>query len=76
MRFYMDHLFDYGFLSLILIGYALLLPDRAFFNILLVLCVFSAFMICCPGGTTDRRMALLTNWLTERPTKTNSEASN
>ena len=42
--FYMDHLFDYTFLSAILIGYALLLPQRALFNMLLVLCVFSAFM--------------------------------
>ena len=42
--FYVDHLFDYGLLSALLIGYALLLPERAFFNMLLVLCVFSAFM--------------------------------
>jgi phosphatidylglycerophosphate synthase len=42
--FYMDHLFDYGFLCSILIGYTLLIPERAFFNMLLVLCVFSAFM--------------------------------
>ncbi len=42
--FYMDHLFDYGFLCSILIGYSFLLPQRAIFNMLLVLCVFSAFM--------------------------------
>jgi phosphatidylglycerophosphate synthase len=42
--FYMDHLFDYGFLCSILVGYTLLIPERAFFNMLLVLCVFSAFM--------------------------------
>jgi len=42
--FYMDHLFDYVFLSSILIGYTLLIPQRALFNMLLVLCVFSAFM--------------------------------
>jgi len=42
--FYMDHLFDYGFLCSILIGYSFLLPQRAIFNITLVLCVFSAFM--------------------------------
>ena len=42
--FYMDHLFDYGFLSSILIGYSLILPQRALFSLLLVLCVFSAFM--------------------------------
>lgn len=42
--FYMDHLFDYTFLSAILIGYALLVPQRSLFNMLLVLCVFSAFM--------------------------------
>jgi phosphatidylglycerophosphate synthase len=42
--FYMDHLFDYGFLCAILIGYSLLLPRRAIFNLMLVLCAFSAFM--------------------------------
>ena len=42
--FYMDHLFDYVFLCSILIGYTLLIPQRAFFNMLLVLCAFSAFM--------------------------------
>lgn len=42
--FYLDHLFDYGFLCSILIGYSFLLPQRAIFNMMLVLCVFSAFM--------------------------------
>lgn len=42
--FYMDHFFDYGFLCAILIGYSFLLPQRAVFNMMLVLCVFSAFM--------------------------------
>jgi phosphatidylglycerophosphate synthase len=42
--FYMDHLFDYVFLCSILVGYTLLIPERAFFNMLLVLSVFSAFM--------------------------------
>src|SRR5258706_10411998 len=42
--FYMDHLFDYGFLCSILIGYSFLLPDYAIFSMMLVLCVFSAFM--------------------------------
>ncbi len=42
--FYMDHLFDYGFLCSILLGYSFLLPERALFSMLLVLCVFSAFM--------------------------------
>jgi len=42
--FYMDHLFDYVFLSSILIGYSFLIPQRSYFNLLLVLCVFSAFM--------------------------------
>src|SRR2546421_7695311 len=41
--FYMDHLFDYVFLSSILIGYALLIQG-SLFVVLLVLCVFSAFM--------------------------------
>src|SRR2546426_12838456 len=43
--FYMDHLFDYGFLCSILLGYSFLLPERAIFNMMLVLCVFSAFMV-------------------------------
>ena len=42
--FYMDHLFDYGFLCSILIGYSFLIPQKSIFNMLLVLCVFSAFM--------------------------------
>ncbi len=42
--FYLDHLFDYGFVCSILIGYSFLLPQRAMFNLMLVLCVFSAFM--------------------------------
>src|SRR5882672_7370219 len=42
--FYMDHLFDYGFLCSILIGYSFLLPQKAVFNMMLVLCVFSGFM--------------------------------
>src|SRR5258707_5479165 len=42
--FYMDHLFDYGFLCSILIGYSFLLPQQAIFQTMLVLCVFSAFM--------------------------------
>ncbi|HEU5236803.1 MAG TPA: CDP-alcohol phosphatidyltransferase family protein [Pyrinomonadaceae bacterium] len=42
--FYMDHLFDYGFLCSILIGYSFLIPQRSIFNMMLVLCVFSAFM--------------------------------
>ena len=42
--FYMDHLFDYVFLTCILIGYSFLIPQRSLFNLLLVLCVFSAFM--------------------------------
>jgi hypothetical protein len=40
----MDHLFDYGFLCSILLGYTMLIPERALFNMLLVLCVFSALM--------------------------------
>jgi phosphatidylglycerophosphate synthase len=42
--FYMDHLFDYGFLCSILIGYSFLLPPEAVFSTMLVLCVFGAFM--------------------------------
>src|SRR6266576_2566787 len=42
--FYMDHLFDYGFLCSILIGYSFLIPQTSVFSMVLVLCVFSAFM--------------------------------
>jgi len=42
--FYMDHLFDYGFLCSILIGYSFLIPPNSLFSMMLVLCVFSAFM--------------------------------
>src|SRR2546423_5152968 len=42
--FYMDHLFDYGFLCSILIGYSFLIPPNAVFSMMLVLCVFGAFM--------------------------------
>jgi len=42
--FYMDHLFDYLFLCSILIGYSFLIPPKSVFSMMLVLCVFSAFM--------------------------------
>jgi len=42
--FYMDHLFDYAFLCSILVGYSFLIPTRSVFSLMLVLCVFSAFM--------------------------------
>jgi len=42
--FYLDHLFDYGFLCSILIGYSFLIPPNSVFSMMLVLCVFSAFM--------------------------------
>src|SRR6266849_4558381 len=42
--FYLDHLFDYGFLCSILIGYSFLLPEKSILIMMLVLCVFSAFM--------------------------------
>src|SRR5712691_8618233 len=42
--FYLDHLFDYGFICSILIGYSFLLPQRAIFTMMLVLCVFSSSM--------------------------------
>lgn len=42
--FYMDHFFDYGFLCSILIGYSFLISQKSIFNMLLVLCVMSAFM--------------------------------
>lgn len=43
--FYMDHLLDYFFLCSVVIGYALFLPERALFPLLLTLAVFGGFMV-------------------------------
>jgi phosphatidylglycerophosphate synthase len=43
--FYMDHLLDFLFLCSVLGGYALVLPERAHFGLLLVLAVFGGFMV-------------------------------
>ncbi len=43
--FYMDHLLDYAFLSSVVIGYAIVLPERALFTLLLVFAVYGAFMV-------------------------------
>ncbi|MEO6390533.1 MAG: CDP-alcohol phosphatidyltransferase family protein [Pyrinomonadaceae bacterium] len=43
--FYMDHLLDYTFVFAVLLGYGFILPDRAGINLLLVLGLFSAFMM-------------------------------
>lgn len=43
--FYMDHLLDYVFLCSVVAGYALVLPERALFSLLLVLAVGGAFMV-------------------------------
>jgi phosphatidylglycerophosphate synthase len=41
--YYMDHLLDYIFLCSILIGYALILPERSRFQLLLMLALFAAY---------------------------------
>ena len=41
--YYMDHLLDYFFLCSILLGYAFILPERARFQLLLMLALFAAF---------------------------------
>ncbi|HKO98259.1 MAG TPA: CDP-alcohol phosphatidyltransferase family protein [Pyrinomonadaceae bacterium] len=41
--YYMDHLLDYFFLCSILIGYALILPERSRFQLLLTLALFAAY---------------------------------
>lgn len=41
--YYMDHLLDYFFLCSILIGYALILPERSRFQLLLMLALFAAY---------------------------------
>jgi len=43
--YYMDHLFDYVFLCALIIGYALLLPERSAFDCLLVLASFSGLLV-------------------------------
>ncbi len=43
--FYMDHVLDYVFLCAIVIGYALVLPERAQFQLLLLLAVYGGFMV-------------------------------
>jgi phosphatidylglycerophosphate synthase len=43
--YYMDHLLDYAFLCSIVIGYALLLPPSATFSLLVLLAVFTGFMV-------------------------------
>ena len=43
--FYMDHLLDYVFLCSVVIGYALVLPERALFGLLLVLAVYGGLMV-------------------------------
>lgn len=43
--FYMDHLLDFVFLCAVLVGYALVLPERFHFGLFLVLAVFAGFMV-------------------------------
>jgi phosphatidylglycerophosphate synthase len=43
--FYMDHLLDFVFLCAVVLGYALVLPERAHLSLLLVLAVFGGFMV-------------------------------
>ncbi|HYP54249.1 MAG TPA: CDP-alcohol phosphatidyltransferase family protein, partial [Pyrinomonadaceae bacterium] len=42
--FYMDHLLDYVFLCSVLVGYALILPERSALHLLAVLALFGGFM--------------------------------
>jgi phosphatidylglycerophosphate synthase len=72
--FFMDHMLDYVFLCSIMIGYALLLPERAGFLLLCLLAVFGGFMVHAflafessntltishlGGGPTEFRLALI-----------------
>lgn len=41
--YYMDHLLDYFFLCSVIIGYALILPERSRFQLLLMLALFAAY---------------------------------
>ncbi len=42
--YYLDHFLDYVFLCAVTIGYALILPDRSAFDLLLILAAFAGFM--------------------------------
>ena len=56
--YYMDHLFDYFFLCSILIGYSFILPERASFQLLLMLALFlHAILLFVPSqfGLTPYR---------------------
>src|SRR4029450_12318459 len=41
--YYMDHLLDYFFLSSVIIGYALILPEKSRLQLLLTLTLFGAY---------------------------------
>jgi len=41
--YYMDHLLDFFFLSSVILGYAFILPERARFQLLLMLALFAAY---------------------------------
>ena len=41
--YYMDHLLDYFFLASILIGYSFILPEKAHFQLLVMLALFAAY---------------------------------
>ncbi|MGH9930029.1 MAG: CDP-alcohol phosphatidyltransferase family protein [Pyrinomonadaceae bacterium] len=41
--YYMDHLLDYFFLCSVMIGYAFILPERSWFQVLLMLALFAAY---------------------------------
>lgn len=43
--FYMDHFLDYIFLCSVLIGYAIIVPDRSRYHLFLILAVFGGFMM-------------------------------
>jgi phosphatidylglycerophosphate synthase len=43
--FYMDHLFDYVFFCSLVIGYALILPERSRYLMMFILATFGGFMV-------------------------------
>jgi phosphatidylglycerophosphate synthase len=43
--FYMDHLLDYVFLCSVLLGYAMILPDKGRYYMLFLLAVFGGYMV-------------------------------
>ena len=54
--YYMDHLLDYFFLCSVVIGYAFILPERSYFQVLILLAIVSGYEVSTflAFATTDQ----------------------